>query len=435
MESEEQGREQEQDWGGEFDPLGDAGERRVLFGALDSFRQYAQQSHYHTTHVRRQAFYALPTAHWTSLSQAPISYLSTLDAVDEAIGRNARLSRDILSSALASFSLPVSPEVSSPLNWHNTATANDHSKASTILRQFTRDWSSEGAAERNAHFAPIVDTLCARFPTGPARNTTRVLVPGAGLGRLVFEICARGFHAEGCEISYHALLASSFVLNHIPPGTTYDLYPYATSFANRVSRTDQLRAVSVPDVHPGEALAAASTSEAVHAFERMEMAAGDFTVVYGQESRRAAYDAVATVFFIDTAPNIIRYIEAVRNCLKPGGLWLNLGPLLWHFQARQEGQQGEPGQAGQAEGEKEEEEEGQEGQQAGSQKRRKEHQAGIAEPGSVELTDEEVLELLRLHGFEIEAHEIRPAEAGYIQDSTSMLQNLYRVSFWVARRK
>ena len=29
--------------------------------------------------------------------------------------------------------------------------------------------------------------------------------------------------------------------------------------------------------------------------------------------------AVVTMFFIDTAPNLIKYIETVRNCLRPGG--------------------------------------------------------------------------------------------------------------------
>lgn len=38
-----------------------------------------------------------------------------------------------------------------------------------------------------------------------------------------------------------------------------------------------------------------------------------------------------TVFFIDTAHNIIEYVETIYNCLKPGGIWINLGPLLYHF--------------------------------------------------------------------------------------------------------
>ncbi len=145
----------------------------------------------------------------------------------------------------------------------------------------------------------------------------------------------------------------------------------------------------------------------------MSMTAADFVLLYGDEGHRGAYDAVATVFFVDTAPNLLRYVETIWRCLKEGGVWVNLGPLLWHFE--------ESGPIGKA-GEDGEREEG---------KRKWE---GIGEPGSVELTDEEVLLLVERMGFIIERHEVRPAETGYIQDPESMLQNLYRVSHWIARK-
>jgi carnosine N-methyltransferase len=38
-------------------------------------------------------------------------------------------------------------------------------------------------------------------------------VPGAGLGRLAFEIANRGYSCQGNEFSLFMLLASNFVLN------------------------------------------------------------------------------------------------------------------------------------------------------------------------------------------------------------------------------
>ncbi len=58
---------------------------------------------------------------------------------------------------------------------------------------------------------------------------------------------------------------------------------------------------------------------------------------------------------------------------------------------------------------------------------------GIADPGSVELTDDEVVALVERFGFQVEKRE-RGIEVGYIQDPASMLQSLYRVSHWVARK-
>lgn len=43
------------------------------------------------------------------------------------------------------------------------------------------------------------------------------------------------------------------------------------------------------------------------------------------------WDCVATCFFIDCANNVVQFIETIYKILKPGGIWVNLGPLLYHF--------------------------------------------------------------------------------------------------------
>lgn len=241
----------------------------------------------------------------------------------------------------------------------------------------------------------------------------------------MFEVCRAGFSAEGNEISYHALLAGSWVLNHTTRAEEWEVFPFALGFSNHVSREYQLRGVWVPDVHPATALEEETDrvgeedgeemERQTHAFEGMSMTAADFVVLYGDEAHGDCYDAVATVFFVDTTPNLMRYVETIRHCLREGGLWVNLGPLLWHFE--------ESGPIGKAE----------EGDVDGVSKEKRK-QEGIGEPGSVELTDEEVVLLVEKMGFKIEKHQLRPAETGYIQDPESMLQNMYRVSHWVARK-
>jgi carnosine N-methyltransferase len=61
------------------------------------------------------------------------------------------------------------------------------------------------------------------------------------------------------------------------------------------------------------------------------MCAGDFMEVYGAPEQTAQWDAVATCFFIDTAHNVVEYLEVIARCLKPGGVWVNFGPLLFHW--------------------------------------------------------------------------------------------------------
>jgi len=61
------------------------------------------------------------------------------------------------------------------------------------------------------------------------------------------------------------------------------------------------------------------------------MCAGDFVEVYSHPGQAGAWDAIATCFFIDTAHNVVEYLEVIARALKPGGVWINLGPLLYHF--------------------------------------------------------------------------------------------------------
>lgn len=362
------------------------------------------------THLRRQNFYALPSAHWNLLAQPPFSILDTLSAVDDAIDANADLAEAIFRTAAPNFS----SHSQTPPSYRGTATPADMDKARSTLRQLHRDWSTAGAPERTACYGPILSTLNHEHASTPRthRDSIRVLVPGAGLGRLVLDLTLAGFTVEGNEISYHQLLASAFVLNHTTRADEFEIFPWALGFSNHVSRADQLRGVRVPDVHPAEELRRASEGCRVHAFERMSVAAADFCVAYAGEENRGVFDAVATVFFVDTAPNAVRYVEAVANCLRSGGIWVNLGPLLWHFE--NEAPKGE----------------GAEGM-------------GIGESGSVELTDDEVVALVERFGFVVERREVsagvgaaegRGIETGYISDPRSMLRTVYRPSFWVARK-
>ena len=60
--------------------------------------------------------------------------------------------------------------------------------------------------------------------------------------------------------------------------------------------------------------------------------------------------------------------------------------------------------------------------------------SGIADPGAVELTDDEVVALIEKLGFVVEKREFG-LTTPYIQDPESMLQNSFKASHWVARKR
>lgn len=373
--------------------------------------QYEKVARFNVTHLRRQSFYALPEAQWRMLSEPPFNFLDTLTRVDDAIGVNADLAKAIALHGLRSFHDPAidvsKSEVNMPREWAAIAKHGDIDKARSTLRQFYRDWSAEGAHERARSYGPIMAALEREQAAAPVGEKLRVLVPGAGLGRLVFDLAQRGYHAEGNEISYHQLLASSYILNFCERAGRHTIYPWVHTFSNHLSRENHLRGYAVPDIHPATVLA--GTADA----GTMSMTAADFLCLYGDDDHKGYYDAVAAVFFLDTAPNLIRYLSVIYSCLKPGGILINIGPLLWHFENHAPGNHGMDDD--------------------GDGEHDYNNSSGIADPGSFELSDDEVMALVQRLGFVVEKRETG-VEAPYIHDAASMLKTVYKASTWVARK-
>jgi len=241
-----------------------------------------------------------------------------------------------------------------------TSRANS-SKIHATLHSCMREWSEDGATERAACFDVILDALTELLPvTSTNKHQQKVLVPGAGLGRLPLEIVHRGYACQGNEFSYFMLLTSNFLLNHVEEAGMFGLYPFVEQCNNIKKIGDNVREVKVPDVCPakllwgeeegeegGEGGAAAeeknggekeneqhhpsfsSSPSSVLQPPDFSMTAGEFLEVYGEQI--GCWDAVVTCFFLDTAPVVIEYIEAIHRLLRPGGVWVNFGPLLYHW--------------------------------------------------------------------------------------------------------
>mmetsp|Transcript_5693 Transcript_5693/g.20719 ORF Transcript_5693/g.20719 Transcript_5693/m.20719 type:complete len:193 (+) Transcript_5693:802-1380(+) len=185
------------------------------------------------------------------------------------------------------------------------------------------------------------------------------------------------------------LIASNFLLNFVDHRDSFTLHPWIHSASNNLSDSDQMRAVRIPDISPREGFGDAVDPGGPPA--SFSMCAGDFVEVYGCHSQRAQWDCVATCFFIDTAHNIVEYIEVIHHVLRPGGLWVNLGPLLYHW-------------------------------------------ADTAEDElSIELSLEDVLRAAEHVGFEVlQRKENVPCV--YTANRASMLQTQYRCAFFTLRK-
>jgi len=203
----------------------------------------------------------------------------------------------------------------------------------------------------------------------------KVLCPGSGLGRLPFEIAKKGYICQGNEFSYFMLVGGNFILNRTQSIEMYSIYPYIHQVSNNLTSEHQLREIKIPDVLPSELPPNADFS----------YAAGDFTEIYSEQS--ASWDSICTCFFIDTANNVIQYIETIYKILKPGGTWINLGPLLYHY-------------------------------------------SDMPHEQSIELSLDELISVVKSTGFKIEKQEMK--QSTYSNNKLSMMQVIYTNVFFVA---
>ncbi|KAG0135238.1 hypothetical protein HOY82DRAFT_159106 [Tuber indicum] len=383
----------------EFDSHGDAEELKALTSALSSFHLYRRAAHQNLTHCRRISFFALSSTHQALLKQPPINYLRTLDIVDRAIEDNAVLSEAIFRSAVDAFGVDLGTTGGGFRVWESSASDGDLDKVRSTVKQFYRDWSDEGKAEREICYGGVLKELEERFGMVEDKSAIRVLVPGAGLGRLAFDIAVAGYTSQGNEFSYHQLMASNYILNHTTTAYQHTLHPFISTFSNHSTRPDHLRGIQIPDVHPETLLELTGT-------DRFSMTAGDFRQSYEDLPPSQKFDVCATVFFIDTAPNLISYLETIKHLLVDDGIWMNFGPLLWHFEEHAQEQQ---------------------------QRKRRDSGEGedVGAAGKFELCLDEVLALVQMCGFKLEKV-VTGAKTGYVDDEKSMLRHEYEGVFWVA---
>ena len=254
----------------------------------------------------------------------------------------------------------------------------------STLRLFVRDWSKEGIEERNATHKPILEELQSFFKDRPKKdyeNGINVLVPGSGLGRLVYEIAKLGFKSQGSEISLYMLLCFSYLLNKSTKIEEFTIQPFIHTLSNLFNVESAFKKIKIPDENIKEELSKTDTG-------KITMTSGDFCLSF--KNKYNLFDSVVTCFFIDTANNIVEYIETIHNILKVGGLWINVGPLLYH------------------------------------------HSDSYNEI-SIELAWNEVKEIIIGYGFEFTKE--KRIETTYSTDKDSMVERRYKCVFFCAVKK
>lgn len=317
------------------------------------------------------------------IKRLPFDYKERIDKLKQATSLNYSFLVNIVSSYTGLFKLYKYPSGEVFLE-KLFVPANNIIQIRSTLRLFVRDWSKEGIEERNATHKPILEELQSFFKNRSKKdfeNGINVLVPGSGLGRLVYEIAKLGFKSQGSEISLYMLLCFSYLLNKSTKVEEFTIQPFIHTLSNLFNVESAFKKIKIPDENIKEELSKTDTG-------KITMSSGDFCLSFQNKSN--LFDSVVTCFFIDTANNIVEYIETIHNILKVGGLWINVGPLLYH------------------------------------------HTDSYNEI-SIELAWNEIKEIVIGYGFEFTKE--KRIETTYSTDKDSMVERVYKCIFFCAVKK
>ncbi|KAG6069831.1 hypothetical protein E4U16_007330 [Claviceps sp. LM84 group G4] len=328
---------------------------------------------------------------WVPLLEDTVSYSSKFTKVEQKLASNQHLCDDIVQASLQYYNLDITELQKHIRDREAEGAQPDGISVAQALKHIVRDWTEEGSRERDKTFACLRRTLEQFFPErNVGAERVKILLPGAGLGRLGHEISrlgaaeqdGPGFEVTINEWSMYTNAVYRFLETQSTP-SSQSFHPFADGWSHHATEENMQRALHFPDVSINE--------------RDVLMVEGDFTTVFRAHSGH--YDVVLTYFFIDTARNLLSYFDTIKDVLKTGGLWINLGPLLYGTSPL------------------------------------------------VQLSLEDILTVAEKMGFEFletdaqcgeltfdSKSTVRSIEASYTFDYKALTKNAYNAQFWVARK-
>ncbi|RBA20962.1 hypothetical protein FPRO05_08409 [Fusarium proliferatum] len=285
--------------------------RHRLLDALYGYRRYHERQKAEVD--RFEGLYKHASRAQRSLLEHQVNYSKKFTRIDALLRKNQELCDAIVQNAMKFYGIDEEE-----LQRHISAAQSsgrlaDKISVSQALKHYVRDWTEEGESERKETFACLVKTVQGLFPMRDEENPVKILVPGSGLGRLGHDIARLGgFEVTVNEWSMYMNIAYRFIEANRAQNT-HSFHPFIDGWSHHATESDMIRKLTFPDT------ALNSTS--------VVLTEGDFTTVFNDKTHY--YDIIVTYFFIDTARNLMSYIDTIKKVLKPGGHWVNLGPLLY----------------------------------------------------------------------------------------------------------
>ena len=273
--------------------------------ALNCMENYITQNKYKIDALNKD----FPSLDKKYLEKIPYSYKTRVSRLEEAYKLNQVF--------LTEIAKKYKPDETYTKNitkkdYENSAYDESSTLNWAVFMYISRDWTIERKKERELNYNPIIE-MAQKF-LKPGSN---ILIPGAALLRLGYELAKLGYNIDANDYYFFNVIFCDYFFNYSKKNQ-FCFQPLIRSFSNYLTEDAVFSKYSFPDVDIN-----------LEGKGKMKMLCGDFTKLYNDVNNY--YDCVITCFFIDTAKNIFEYIDIIQRVLKKGGIWINFGPLSYHW--------------------------------------------------------------------------------------------------------
>ncbi|KAK6461423.1 N2227-like protein-domain-containing protein [Scheffersomyces coipomensis] len=322
-----------------FLALSDNSQLEILT-AVKSLQAYATNSK--KTNDRRRKLFKLMTWRQQKLCE-DIGYLDKLKKIDTSIQSNQSFLNAIADKSVTDFGLSYHDFEKLKNDSSSNQTSSTNYRVIEAIGHYLRDWNVEGFSELNPILKYVRQQLDATVPVN-MREKTCIVIPGSGLGRVAHEVAKFGSEkgeptfgaVYGVEYSGLMHACNQFIYadkssdNKTSTAKTFELFPHVHSCSNLYDTASQFRKEKVQQL----------TSKP----DNLHLSHEDFRYFKIDTPNKFENIIVVSVFFIDTAENLINYLDAIHSLTTPNsrnnnikrGHWINVGPLKYGSAAQVE---------------------------------------------------------------------------------------------------
>lgn len=281
---------------------------KILYQSFCKLYKYQYKAMQLNNMYRQRAISELSNKEKTLLLK--IGYFEKFDTIDNiAIFENQTSLTKLISSEI-NFNSQLDIEEIKNDNYYVAPL----SSITESLNHLVRDYNTEYFQNE---VKPLVEYISKQIDSVSPSVEANVIVPGSGAGRIAYEISQKTTKSKVYSIEMNSLM---YALNSavFKSADVLKISPYVLDFSNHLNLENQTKSFEI-------------ATKDFQKPENLELICDNFLKFVPVNKNNDRDVIVVTAFFMDTAENILEYMEKIESLKKyyRNIHWINIGPLKY----------------------------------------------------------------------------------------------------------